>query len=127
MIHIMGLDMYRGKSEKQYLISNGFNQLTEEVKPENIVFLQGCVANGKSVLLGKVESKSRETVSCSSCGARTICSKQVEGNETCSYCIAGSDDQKIRDQQELSCDQCTFLGCSWHDANMDTPPFEMLG
>lgn len=119
MAHLLNLQHVTGTHDKRYLLRDQFTALTRELKPENLIFLQGCVHKGEVIPVPLLEIYDRAPTNCSSCGASIICSDDSDSS-TCSHCLSCSDDQKDRDLVELNCENCTFLKCSWNPAYRKT-------
>lgn len=116
MSHILKLQHVTGTHDKRYLIRDQNTALTRELKPENIIFLQGCVHKGEVLPAGQIEVFERDSNRCESCGASTICGQEVSNQNLCSHCLSCSDEQSTRDLVELNCTNCTFQKCSWNSA-----------
>ncbi len=129
MAYLMQLDSVPGRNEKNYLEKDGFGRLTKEIKPENIIFLRGCIVNGETYPINQIEISDREKESCESCNCSTVCVQSIQVDygppvKLCSHCAKADENLEIRDSIEVSCDTCTDNNCSWHPVNVDAPPFE---
>ena len=131
MAYLLQLDAVPGRNENKYLEKDGYGRLTKEIKPESIVFLRGCIVDGKPHPVSQIDISDREVESCDGCGCRTVCTELVETpygeKRYCSHCAAAEEDPRVRDAIDLKCDVCTYGGCSWHPTNVDAPPFEEYG
>jgi hypothetical protein len=123
MAHLLQMNAQRGSHAKQYFLKDGFGRLTDELEPENIVFLSGCTYKGEAIPLSLVQVNDREYMYCDCCGSRIICGQDVESREgkhlTCSSCLAQSGEQDLRDMVKLNCSSCNFTRCSWNPQHKD--------
>ena len=128
MAYILKLDTSQGRHENEYLEKDKYTHLTKEIKPDNIIFLRGCIVDGKAYPASQIEINKRESESCESCGCSTVCIKEIETHygtkKLCSHCSSSDEVLEVRNSCDLTCEECTFSGCSWHPVNVDAPPFE---
>lgn len=114
LAEILGLKAFKASNDKNYLIQDPFSSLTEKVKPESIIFLQGCVVDGNPFPIDNVLVEDKESYSCDSCGTSVICEKEFREEFLCSNCLSNQEDPKARDLVDLECKDCDFTKCSWH-------------
>ena len=122
MSFCMELDSIRGDNSKKYSLREGHTRLTTDIKPENIIFLRGCIIGGDPVPVSLVEITEREEISCECCGAIVICAVAVGGKleKLCTKCIKGSEEYAMSCTPEVDCDECSYERCEWHPSNTRT-------
>lgn len=127
MAYLLKLDAVGGRHEQSYTLRDNFGRLTEELDPESIYFLRGCLVKNESVPVSQIEIKERERKTCEGCGSSTVCTVDVDTTDTqatlCSYCISSNESQEVRDSCRIECEACTYIHCNWHQTNLDVPPY----
>lgn len=120
MCHLLGLEAVKGKSEFKYLFNSAMSPYPEEILPEKIVFLRGCVAKGSVLPVNRIDIIKREKEECQSCMGSYSC---VERNKTstCSHCSGFSEYKEDQYECGITCQDCTDTSCSWHPVNADNP------
>lgn len=118
MAHLLQMSHHKGSHAKRYILKDGFGRLTEELEPENIIFLQGCSYKGDAIPLQLIHVTEREFGYCDSCGTKVICDQNLKINgdylSVCSACLHQSGEQELKDQVKLQCETCNFGACSWN-------------
>jgi Zn finger protein HypA/HybF involved in hydrogenase expression len=117
LARLLKLMPVQARHDKTYKIRDKFTALTREIKPENIVFLQGVVCDGEAIPVDSLVVEDKPTATCDSCGATVICENFYLGDLLCSHCASKQEDLNVRNNIELDCDSCTYERCNWHPSN----------
>ena len=115
----IGFDWIQGDPAKEYRMKDGFGAPGRIIKPENVYFLSGVVANGESIPPQMLDIQNRKQDTCEKCHVQCHAAKNVLDPSRqhvmtlCNNCLVNDDSMKVRDcGDSRSCHECTKNNCS---------------
>jgi len=115
------LECFRGSSEKSYFVTDENETFSTEVKPEDVTFVRGAIANGSPIPLKRLSISEKERAQCDDCGIVSHCLVDVRDPSTdkikslCNNCVTYNDHPRIKDLGGRDkCERCSVLNCAHH-------------
>jgi hypothetical protein len=116
-INNLGFDWTTGKDEVFYEYFSPVGTV-EEVNSKDIHFFAGASIRGRPIKPSNIIISKRDEFSCSSCGVKTYCVKEVRNpviddiESICNACLTLHENRKMRDKTEgKECSTCTEHKC----------------
>lgn len=95
--------------------------VVKPVKPSDVYFFQGCIAEREPVPVGAIARQTRDREGCDLCTATLHCVKKLEGaysktiTSLCNHCRSFSENPQIRAEGDpWVCEACTATKCNHH-------------
>ena len=119
MSYLQRMDVNPASTHYTYYLKSLNGMRVEKIDAVDIEYRTCCIANGNPISHRQLEMVERESFTCSSCGATMNC--MSKDWELCSHCLEHTPESN--QENEIGCDRCSSIACSWHPDNQKDARF----
>lgn len=118
---LLNFDFWKGEDEKSYSLIDDESHQIREIDPDDILFVQGILAERRPVTSGQIEIDEKPKHQCDDCGIVSHCIKSIRDpsedklKELCNNCIMFNQSPRVNEHGDIDmCDRCSKLDCPHH-------------